>query len=176
MTHARTRLLASALAAILAPASALAIVATPAWAQAANTQVADVQQAKCQVHAVLASKDGDGSIPSELKFLEEQLKDDAFAAYKGFRLIEQKALKLQRSKASEVSFSSGNRLALSLLDNDDKRLKLHASLSSRDGAKDLLNTDYSIEDRGLLMIQAGSYSHKGATGKLFFAIQCARSG
>lgn len=171
MTHARNKLLASALAAILAPASALAMVVAPSIAQAA-----DLQEASCQVHAVHLSKEGDGTIPKDLRFLQKQLEADEFAIYKGYSLVDKKTLKIKRDKASTVEFSSGNRLGLSLLGNDDKRLKLHASLSSRDGSKNLLNTDYSIEDGGILMIGAGSYSHAGKDGKLFFAIQCARSG
>ncbi|MCA9651860.1 MAG: hypothetical protein H6712_09030 [Myxococcales bacterium] len=171
MTHARKKLLASALAAILAPASAMAVVAAPSAAQAK-----EVEQAKCFVHSVLASKEGEGGVPKELAFLQAQLSQDEFAIYKTFLLIEQKTFDIRRGKVTETKFSSGNRMGLSLLGNDDKRLKLHASLSSRDGSKDLLNTDYSIEDGGLLMIQAGSFVHKGTEGKLFFAIQCARSG
>ncbi|MCA9708665.1 MAG: hypothetical protein KDK70_22645, partial [Myxococcales bacterium] len=102
----------------------------------------------------------------------EQLRDDQFAAYRSFRLIEQKALDLDLGKKAEVKFRSGNRLALSLMGNDDTRLKLHADLSSRDGKKSLLGTDYSMEDGGVLMIGAGKFED----GKLFFAIQCARSG
>ncbi len=176
MMHRRmkSRLFASALAAVLAPAAVLATVATPVTAEAAT-----VKKAKCQAHVVFVSKDGDGSIPAELKFLEEQLKDDQFAAYKSFRLMEQKELKLSLGKASEVKFSSENRLRLSLLGNDDKHLKLHAELTGRDGKK-MLNTDYSIEDAGVLMIVAGKVSHevdgKQVDGKKVFAIQCARSG
>lgn len=171
MNHARKKLVASALAAVLAPASALAVAVAPTTVLAA-----DVQEAKCQAFAVHLSKTGDGVIPKELRFLEAQLSADEFAIYKGYALVDQKTLNLKRDKASEVKFSSGNRLGLSLLGNDDKRLKLHASLSSRDGSKNLLNADYSIEDGGTLMIGAGAYSHGGKDGKLFFAIRCARSG
>lgn len=173
MMHPRmkSRLLASALAVVLAPSAAVATLVAPAQAQAAP-----VQKASCQVHAVLASKEGDGSISPDLEFLQEQLQDDQFAAYKKFRLIEQKALDLRLEKKSEVTFRSGNRLALRLLGNDDTRLKLHADLSGRDGKKALLGTDYSIEDRGVLMIGAGKFDFEGTSGKLFFAIQCARSG
>ncbi|MCH9681039.1 MAG: hypothetical protein K0V04_06380 [Deltaproteobacteria bacterium] len=176
MMHGRIRLLASALAAVLTPAIALSAFVLPTQAQAAApAPVVSVDHAKCQVHAVLASKEGNAGIPKELKFLETQLKDDEFAAYKSFRLIEQKALKLDRGKKTDVSFTSGNRLGLRLIGGDDKRLDLHADLSSRSGTKSLLATDYSIEDAGVLMIRAGSYTHKDDTGRLFFAIQCVRS-
>jgi hypothetical protein len=173
MMHGRmkSRLLASALVAVLAPTAVGATYTVPLEARAA-----EVKEAKCQVHAVLASKDGDGGIPEKLRFLEAQLKDDEFAAYKSFHLVEQKALTIKLDTPSEVTLTTGNRLGLSLLGNDDTRLKLHADLSSRDGSKSLISTDYSMEDAGVLMIRAGSYTHETISGKLFFAIQCARSG
>lgn len=173
MMHERikSRLLASALAVILAPTAVFATYAVPSEAHAAA-----VKEAKCQVHAVLASKEGDGGIPEKLRFLEAQLQDDEFAAYKSFHLIEQKALAVKLDTTSEVTLTTGNRLGLSLLGNDETRLKLRATLSSRDGSKSLLSTDYSMEDAGVLMIRAGSYTHDGIEGKLFVAIQCARSG
>lgn len=173
MMHGRmnSRLLASALAAVLAPTVVVASYATPLEARAA-----EVKEAKCQVHAVLASKDGDVGIPDKLRFLEAQLKDDEFAAYKSFHLIEQKALSIKLDGSSDITMSSGNRLGLSLLGNDDTRLKLRVSLSNRDGSKSLLSADYSMEDAGVLMIRAGSHTHEGIEGKLFVAIQCARSG
>jgi hypothetical protein len=168
----KSRLLASALVAVLAPTAVLATFVAPLEARAAT-----VKGATCQVHAVLASKkEGDGGIPEKLRFLETQLKDDEFAAYKSFHLVEQKALTIKLNMPSEVTLTTGNRLSLSLLGNDDTRLKLHADLSSRDGSKSLLSTDYSMEDAGVLMIRAGSYTHGDIAGKLFFAIQCARSG
>jgi len=178
----RSRRLASALAAVLAPAALFTAAVAPASVEAAPTETAPASKAQCQAHAVLATKDGDGTIPSELKFLEEQLKDDQFAAYKGFRLLEQKALELAMgtpttpTTATTVRFTSGNRLSLSLLGSSDTHLKLRADLSSRDGKKSLLGTDYSIEDAGVLMIGAGKYTFEKQDGKLFFAIQCARSG
>jgi hypothetical protein len=172
MMHGRmkSRLLASALAAVLAP------TAVVSYAMPLEARAAEVEEAKCQVHAVLASKEGDAGIPEKLKFLEAQLKDDEFAAYKSFHLVEQKALTIKLDAASEVTLTTGNRLGLSLLGNDDTRLKLRASLSSRDGSKSLLATDYSMEDAGVLMIRAGSHTYEGIEGKLFVAIQCARSG
>jgi hypothetical protein len=167
----KSRLLASALVAVLAPTAVLATFVAPLEARAAA-----VKEGKCRVLAVLAAKEGDGGIPEELRFLETQLKDDEFAAYKSFHLVEQKALTIKLDAPSEVTLTTGNRLGLTLLGNDDTRLKLHANLSSRDGSKSLLSTDYSMEDAGVLMIRAGSYTHGDIAGKLFFAIQCARSG
>lgn len=173
MMHGRmkSRLLASALAAVLVPAAAVVTTAVPTDARAA-----DVEKAACQVNAVLASKEGTVGVPKELAFLQAQLSEDEFAVYKSFYLIEQNALELKLGKASEVTFRSGNRLGLSLLGNDEQRLKLHANLTNRDGSKSLLAAAYSIEDGGVVMISAGSYEHGGVRGKLFFAIQCARSG
>lgn len=173
MTHRslKTRLLTPVLAAVLAPVAALsAVVAVPVAAEAA------VAKANCQVHAVLLSKDGDGTIPAELEFMKSTLQNDEFAAYKGFHLLERKSLKLSADAKAESTFASGHRVGLTLLGGDEARLKLHLDLSSRDATKSLLSTDYSIEDNGLLMIGAGAHSDETRSGKLFFAIQCGRVG
>lgn len=165
-------MLASVLATALLPAFAFgaAFVGQPVHAHAA------VEKASCQVHAVLASKEGDGKIPKNLGFLRETLEDDAFAAYRGFHLIDKKSLKLEVDAPSQSAFKSGHKLQLTLLGGDDSKLKFHAELTGRDGKSSLIGTDYSIEDNGLLMIQAGKYKSGEIAGKLFFAIQCARRG
>jgi hypothetical protein len=169
MRTTKTKLMSVALASALMPAALLGVtLAAPSEARAA------VSKAHCQVHAVLASKEGDGSIPKELDFLRDTLKNDEFAAYKGFHLLEKKTVKLKLEERAKLTLKSGNALALTLLGGDDTKLKLHAELSSRDGSKSLLSTDYSIEDHGLFMIGAGNHSEGALTGKLFVAIQCAR--
>lgn len=173
MTHRspKSRLLAPVLAAVLAPMTAFAAVTvTPLVAEAAVTK------ANCQVTTVLMSKDGDGTIPPELEFMKPSLQNDEFAAYKGFHLIERKAVKLALSTKTDSTFTSGHRLGLTLMGGDEKRLKLHADLSSRDGSKSLVSLEYSIENDGLFMIGAGSYSNDAHSGKLFFAIQCGGAG
>lgn len=160
----------------LAPVLAALLVPTAALAAAPEDGKAAVTTANCQVTSVLLSKEGDGTIPAELEFMKTTLQNDEFAAYKGFHLLERKSMKLARDAKSEASFASGHRMGLTLLGNDDTRLKLHADLSSRDGSKSLLSTDYSMEDAGVLMIGAGSHTDATRTGKLFFAIQCGRAG
>jgi hypothetical protein len=168
----RSRGLGAVLAMALVPAFAIVspFAASPASAASA------VQKSDCQIHAVLASREGDGKVPKNLEFLRETLDDDAFAAYKGFHLIDKKTMKVALDKATESAFKSGHKLRLTLLGGDDGRLKFRADLTGRDGKTTLIGTDYSIEDNGLLMIQAGRYTSGEITGKLFFAIQCARRG
>jgi hypothetical protein len=169
MRSTKTKLLSFALASALLPAAMFGVtLAAPTEARAAVTK------AHCQVHAVLASKEGDGKIPAELEFLRTTLENDEFAAYKGFHLLEKKTVQLKLDQKAELKLKTGHALALTLLGGDDSKLKLHASLSSRDGSKSLLATDYSIENNGLFMIGAGSYSEGALAGKLFVAIQCAR--
>lgn len=173
MTHRKTtsRWLASMVASALAvPLVGAAVFAVPAVADAAVTK------ATCQVHAVLASKEGDGTIPADLEFLRSTLANDEFAAYKSFTLLEKKSLKLALDTKGESTFGSGHKLGLTLLGGDDTRLKLQLDLSNRDGTKSLVSTAYSIEDNGLLMIGAGAFTDASRSGKLFFAIQCARAG
>lgn len=154
---------------------ALALITPMAtWAVLPSVAMAaPAESAKCRVHAVLASKDP-GGLPSNLSFLKKTLKDDQFAAYKSFHLIDQKSLSLAGKAASQAQFRSGHKLALSLKGGDEKRLRLHLELTGRSGRGKLIGTDYSIEDHGLFMIQAGAYQKGDVSGKLFFAIQCGR--
>ena len=129
---------------------------------------AEVKSAACKVTAFLASKDGDGSIPADLKFLEEQLHDDQFAAFKGFRLLESKTLKLGLDKAAVAALQSGFNLRLSLLGEEATKLKLHANLTAAGRDKPLVDTAYKIDNNGLLLV--GGVRH--LDGKVFFAIHC----
>jgi hypothetical protein len=155
-------------AAVLAPAFALGATyfGPEGAAQAAGAK------ANCRVHAVLASKEGDGKIPKQLEFLRETLEDDQFGVYKSFHLVDKKMLKLDGPAPASAKFASGHQVGLALLDNDEK-LKLHLELTGRDGTTNLVKTDYSIEDNGLFMIAAGAFKQGEVAGKLFFAIQCA---
>lgn len=156
------RILASAFTALLLPATILGgLSLTPAEV------LAEVKAAACKVSTFLATKDGDGSIPVELKFLEEQLRDDQFAAFKGFRLLESKTLKLGLDKPS-VAVMQGFQLRLSLLGEEDTKLKLHANLIAPSRDKPLVDTAYKIDNNALLLV--GGVRH--LDGKVFFAIQC----
>ncbi len=157
------RILAPALTALLLPATVLGgLSLAPAEVRA------EVKSAACKVTAFLASKEGDGTIPAELKFLEEQLRDDQFAAFKGFRLLESKTLKLGLDKPALASLQSGFQLRLSLLGEEETKLKLHANLSAPGRDKPLVDTAYKIDNNGLLLV--GGVRH--LDGKVFFAIHC----
>ena len=55
--------------AALMPALALGLTSL----SASEAQAANYEGANCQVHAVLANKDGDGVLPESLKFLAAEL-------------------------------------------------------------------------------------------------------
>jgi hypothetical protein len=174
MTHRRMkeRLLGSVLASLLVPTLALgAVVLEPATAHA------EVGKAKCQFSAVLLSKDGDGKIPKELEFLRSFLETDQFAIYKGYRLVDQKTLKLGKADAapSVASFKSGHKIKLNLVGGDEKKLKLRLELSTRDGSAALVDTTYSIEDDALFMFDVGKYEDDKGSGNLMFISQCHRA-
>ncbi|MBA3550093.1 MAG: hypothetical protein H0T76_26740 [Nannocystis sp.] len=157
------RILASAFTALLLPATILGGLSL------ASAEVrAEVKAVACKVTVFLATKDGDGSISPELKFLEEQLRDDQFAAFKGFRLLEAKTLKLGLDKPSVAALQSGFQLRLNLLGEEASKLKLHANLMAPDRDKPLVDTAYKIDNNGLLLV--GGVRH--LDGKVFFAIQC----
>lgn len=178
-TSRRTRrgLGAAALVASLLPAAALVAVASaPGLALAAPPKAAVT--ANCNVHVVHASKvEAESRIPADLEHLSDQLGSDDFLAYKSFKLMKLQALGVAiGGGAADMKFQTGNRLSLKLLGADKDRLELHATLSSRDGKKSLLSTDYSIVDNGVFMIGAGRYQHEGNDGRVIVAIQCAKSG
>lgn len=156
-----TRLWAPIFASSLVPLATVsgALLLAPAQAQAEATS------ATCEIHTVLAMKTGDG-IPDELGFLAGQLRDDQFAAFKSFRLLESKSLKLKLGETGAATMTSGHQLKLQLLDAESSKLKLHAVLAS--GEKVLVDTDYRIESNGILLI--GGVRHPD--GKVFFAIRC----
>lgn len=166
----KQRLVASVLATVLAPAFAFGAAYT---ADVSEAHAAD--KANCLVHAVLASKEGEGELPKELEFLKKTLEADEFAVYKTFHLLEKKQLKLKLDKKGTLSFKSGHKMELTLLGSDEKTLKNHLTLTGRDGKKMLVDTDYSIEDHGLFMTGVGEHEAAGKKGKLFLTIQCARS-
>ena len=133
---------------------------------------ADVNRADCKVTAVHAKKDGEAEIPNNLQFLAEQLKDDQFAAYKSFRLLDQRSFKLERSKPGSAALKSGHTVKLELLGGEEKTLKLRLELGARGGGKALVSTAYTIADGGVLLIGGPSYRD----GKLLFAVQCVGRG
>lgn len=162
-----SRILASVLSASLFPAIALGGLSL------VSPEVrAEVKSAACKVTAFLASKEGDGTIPEDLKFLEEQLRDDQFAAFKGFRLLEAKTLKLGLDKAAVAALQSSFTLRLSLLGEEETKLKLHANLMASGRDKPLVDTAYKIDNNGVLLV--GGVRH--LDGKVFFAIHCRGEG
>ena len=167
MTEAKkSRLLSTGLALAIAPALAFGgTILLPSVADAA------VDKVNCRVTSVLASKaEASERVPGNLKFLKEEFERDEFAAYKSFKLLEKKDFRLTLGKESAGKMKSGHEFGFSLLGGDDKRLKIHASLLSKSGKK-LLNTDYTIDDNGILLVAGG----KHADGKIIFAIQCKKT-
>jgi hypothetical protein len=164
----KSKVLASILATAFVPVTVLSVASSAYAAEAAK-------EAQCNVHAVLAVKEGDGTIPADLKFLEAQLRDDQFAVYKKFVLLETKSAKVALDKAAKLEFTSGNSLTLGLVGSDDTRLKLKLELSNRDNSKSLLNAAVSATDAAAIIIDADAYTQGGTAGKLLFAIQCART-
>ena len=158
-----SRILAPVLSAFLLPTLVLG-----GFTLASPEVRAEVKSAACKVTAFLASKDGDGTVPADLKFLEEQLRDDQFAAFKGFRLLESKTLKLGLDKPAVAALQSGFNLRLSLLGEEANKLKLHANLTATGRDRPLVDTAYKIDNNGLLLV--GGVRH--LDGKVFFAIHC----
>lgn len=123
--------------------------------------------AQCRVTQVLAKKDGDGTVPRNLKFIESELTSDQFAAYKSFELLDAKDYKLDLNVDKKQRMKTGHSLGLKLLGVTGSKLKVNVSVFSAK-QKQLLSTAYSIENKGLVLL--AGYKH--ADGKLIFAVQC----
>jgi hypothetical protein len=156
--------------------AAVAFVAVGPWGgvRAAVAAQEPATAARCTVYGIHATKDAGaesdaGAIPKELQFLADELSSDQFAAYKRFRLLDQKSLDLALGKPGSATVKSGHKITLELLGSESKRLKMHLTLTGRGGEGSLLDTDYRIEDGGVLLV--GGSVHEG--GRLFFALKCA---
>jgi hypothetical protein len=156
-------MLFAALAPALALTSGLATTLTPGLAHAGKK----VDKAACQVHAVLAKHDGDGTIPADLEFMKEELSSPAFAAFKSFRLLGTTKLQLKLGETTQAKLASGHAFGLRLLDGDHERLKLHAKLGSLSGERSLLDADYTIKSDGFLLLAAAH-----TEGSVIVAVQC----
>ncbi|TPV92278.1 MAG: hypothetical protein B7733_26535 [Myxococcales bacterium FL481] len=157
----------------------LAFVASPAAVAAADGTVhaapaakpAPKNQATCRVMSILAKKEGDGSVPKNLAALEAQLRSDQFAAFKSFRLIEEKAMRVNDAADTSLAMKMGYEVRLRLLAAPARRLKLHLGLTSKGAAKPLLDADYSVAEGGVLLVVAGQRDG----GRALFAFQCRRA-
>jgi hypothetical protein len=145
----------------LAPALLVATALTPTTAHAA-----EFDKASCRVHAVLAQKDGNGTIPKNLGFLKEELSSPAFSAFKSFRLLGTEDFNLAKGKVSARKLASGHAMELSLLSADKKIIHLDVKLGSASG-RSLVDTSYGIRPDGLVLFAAGH-----AKGSVIFAVQC----
>jgi hypothetical protein len=146
----------------LAPACAAAVAALVAL----PTQVHAGEKADCRVAAVEAKKEGDGSIPSNLAFMKDELESSAFAAFKGFKLLDSKTMAVEVGRPpARTAIRPKHTIKLELL-SADKRLKLHANIA---GASPLVDLDYNIEDRGLMLFPVPR-----GEDAIIFAIQCAK--
>jgi hypothetical protein len=127
-----------------------------------------VPAAECRVTEVLAAKEGDGAIPPELKFIEAELKDEGFAAYKGFRRLEVKALTLTQGSPGAARFATGQIVKLDLVARSGKKLKLRFRLVSDPSGDLVYDTDYTIDDNGLIIF----VGPRRPDGRLLFVPQC----
>lgn len=181
--------ISKALCSVLAPAAMFGLVAVAAPAAHAapapgkgkvTAKGKDAKGSKgaekgvCKVHVVLASKEGDGKIPKNLEFMKEWLTDEPYDRYKSFHLLGSKKADVMVGKATKTDFKTGHKMKLSLLGGDEKKLKLHLELTGRDGKKNLVAMDYSIEDNGLFFVQGSEHESGDVTGRILWAIQCAR--
>lgn len=169
--------ISKALWSVLAPVAVFGLgtfVAVPAaHAAPAKGKVAakakGAEKGVCKVHAVLASKEGDGKIPKNLEFMKEWLTDEPYDRYKSFHLLGSKKADVVLGKATQTEFKTGHKMKLSLLGGDEKKLKLHLDLTHRDGKKNLVAMDYSIEDNGLFFVQGGEHAFGEVTGTMLWA-------
>lgn len=171
----KTGFAAIAFAVAMTPAVAFAKPAAAPSENAAPPKVEANQAAQCELNAVLASKQGDGSIPKNLEFMRSWLTGPLYSHYKSFVLLDKKSMSLRGKGPQEVRLTTGNTLKLRLLGVSKEKLKLKLELSTRTGAdKKLVTTDYTIPDNALFFVQGGEYKSGDVTGALVLTVQCAR--
>jgi hypothetical protein len=142
-----SKLLASALSGLLMGPAVLAggvTLLSPSLAEASVTA------ASCRIHAIEATVEGDGTIPSELEFMADQLKGGAFAQFRGFRLLEVKDYKLAVGTAVDQKFKSGHNVKLSLLGGEQDKLELQTEILR--GGTSVFKLDWAMKVAGLMLI------------------------
>ena len=164
MTHRsmHSKILASSLASVLAIPALLAgsvTLLSPSVAQAGVTEAA------CRIHAVEASREGDGTIPAELGFLADQLQAPEFARWRGFRLLGSKDYQLEVGKAIDQKFKSGHNVKLTLLGGEKDKLELHTKLAR--GNTSLVDMDFMVGSNQIMLIPV-----RRGDGAIIFAYQC----
>lgn len=158
-----SKILASSLASLLAAPALLVGAATfmaPAVAEAATS-------AACRIHAVEATKDGDGSIPKNLEFMADQLEAPMFAGYKGFRLLDAKDFQLELNKVVDQKFKSGHNVELTLLGDREGKLELHTKLKR--SSTTLVDMDFGVGDNQIMLIPV-----QRGDAAIIYAYQCKR--
>jgi hypothetical protein len=158
-----SRILASSLAGLLGlvamPVVGAVTLLNPSVVEAAVTE------ATCRIHAVEARQDGDGTIPADLQFLEDQLQAPEFARYKGFVLLDTKDFKLELGKVVDQKFKSGHNLELSLIGGEQDKLELHTNLKR--GSKSLVDVNFVVGSNQIMLIPV-----RRGDQAIIFAYQC----
>lgn len=150
------------LALSLAPLMAAGVVASTS----SVAQAAEFSKASCQVHAILANREGEGGVPENLAFLKAELTNPAFAAFKSFVLLGTHRFALSKGKETTQKLASGHTMALAMRAADEKNVKLHVRLGQASG-KSLVDTDYTIKPNGFVL-----FATNHAKGSVVFAVQC----
>ena len=163
MTHRsiHSKILASSLAGALAlPALLVGAVTflSPSIAEAAN-------KAACRIHAVEATKEGDGTIPENLAFMADQLRAPMFAGYKGFTMIMALDYKLELQQVVDQKFKSGHNVELTLLGEKDGKLELHTKLKR--GSTTLVDMDFGVGNNQIMLIPV-----QRGDSAIIYAFQC----
>ena len=162
-----SKILASSLVSLLAGP---AMLAAPALLAGALTFMSpDIAEAAtnaaCRIHAVEASKDGDGTIPKELEFMADQLRAPMFAGYKGFRLLDAKDFQLELNKVVDQKFKSGHNVELTLLGDKDGKLELHTKLKR--STTTLVDMDFGVGNNQIMLIPV-----QRGDSAIIYAYQC----
>lgn len=126
---------------------------------------AAVNEASCRIHAVEATKEGDGTIPPELEFLSDQLKAPEFAQYTGVRLMESKDFHLEVGKVVDQKFKSGHNVKLTLLGGEEGKLELQTELLRANTSVVKINLLMRVAQIVMIPVRRGDQA-------IIFAYQC----
>jgi hypothetical protein len=137
---------------------------------AAGRARADGESAKCSARIIHALDEGTGIDP-QITLLRPYLEKKPFAAWKHFKLLEEKELTVARSATSRFALPNGRQVALTYLDHftaedGDHRMRLRFRLY--DGKTEKVATTFVLDEGGLILLAGQRYEN----GMLVLGFSC----
>jgi hypothetical protein len=131
----------------------------------------DEPVANCEVRIIHALHEGEG-IDARITKLRPYLEKAPFTAWKQFKLLEDKDLPLAPHATDKFRLPNGKEGSLTYVDHllrEDRKHRLRLRLAIHDGAKEVMNTVFVLDEGGVV-VQAGQHYQRGL---LILGVSCA---